>query len=224
MEKRLQAVYKDGALQPLEPLPLEELQQVTVTITDPLVIDDDLAGYFTADEWAEAARDGVTWDDVRQAFSKITGALSETVLAQRQERWLPKYFLDTSALAKLYRKETGSDYMDRILREPGSRSLISRLSIVEMESVFAIKVRTGEIDQRDVEVARHHYQTARTLLARYGITEGLRTLDALQLAIPLDLRQFGLITVMVAADQKLCRVAELSGCSAVNPERPGPLL
>ena len=152
---------------------------------------------------------------------------------------MPKYFLDTSALAKLYRKETGSDCMDRILREPGSQSLISRLSIVEMESVFAIKVRTGEIDPRDVEIARrclradltqsrllvgppirtHHYQAARTLLAKYGVAEGLRTLDALQLAIALDLQKFGLITVMVAADQKLCRVAALSGCSAVNPDQ-----
>jgi uncharacterized protein len=157
---------------------------------------------------------------------------------------LPHYFLDTSALAKLYHKETGSEYMDRILREPGSQSLISRLSIVEMESVFAVKVRTGEIDQRDVEIARrslradlsrqrllvgppiqtHHYQTARTLLVRYGAAEGLRTLDALQLAVALGLLQIGLITVIVAADQKLCRVAVLAGCSAVNPEKPGPLV
>lgn len=157
---------------------------------------------------------------------------------------MPSYFLDTSALAKLYHQEAGSEYMDRILREPGSRSLISRLSIVEMESVLAIKVRTGEIDRRDVEIARrclradlgqhrllvgppirtHHYQTARTLLVRYGVAEGLRTLDALQLAIALDLLQFGLIAVIVAADQRLCRVASLAGCSAVNPEKPGPLL
>src|SRR5881296_3801794 len=32
MERKLQAVYKDGVLQPLEALPLEERQQVTVTI------------------------------------------------------------------------------------------------------------------------------------------------------------------------------------------------
>lgn len=157
---------------------------------------------------------------------------------------MPNYFVDTSALAKLYHKEAGSEYMDRILKEPGSRSLISRLSIVEMESVLPIKVRTGEIDQQDVETARrclradlsqrrllvgppirtHHYQTARTLLVRYGAAEGLRTLDALQLAIALDLQQFGLIAVIVAADQRLCRVATLAGCPAVNPEKPGPLV
>ena len=86
MEKRLQAVYKGGVLQPLEPLPLEEMQQATVTITDLQAIDDDLAGYFTPEEWDAAARDRVTWDDVRQTLSKISGSLSDAVIAQRQER------------------------------------------------------------------------------------------------------------------------------------------
>ncbi len=86
MEKTLQAVYKDGILQPLEPLSLEEMQQVTVTVTDSPSVDDDLAGYCTPEEWAAAARDGITWDEVRQAFSKISGDLSDAVLAQRQER------------------------------------------------------------------------------------------------------------------------------------------
>jgi hypothetical protein len=48
---------------------------------------------------------------------------------------LPTYFLDTSALAKRYHQESGSEYMNRILEQPGSRSLISHLSIVELESV-----------------------------------------------------------------------------------------
>jgi predicted nucleic acid-binding protein len=157
---------------------------------------------------------------------------------------LASYFLDTSALAKLYHKETGSEYVDRIVKEPGSRCTISRLSIVEMESVLAIKVRTGEIDEQLVETARRclradlsqrrlligppiqadHYHTARILLAKYGATEGLRTLDALQLAIALDLKQTGQITVLVTADQRLCRVAALADCPAVNPDKPGPVL
>jgi hypothetical protein len=44
--------------------------------------------------------------------------------------------------------------MDRILEEPGSRSLISNLSIVELESVLAIKTRTGEINRQSSEIAR----------------------------------------------------------------------
>ena len=86
MEKRLQAVYRDGVLQPLEPLPLEEMQRVTLTISDSPVIDDDLAGYFTPEEWAAAAQDGIQWGDVRQALSGISGSLSDAVIAQRQER------------------------------------------------------------------------------------------------------------------------------------------
>jgi len=157
---------------------------------------------------------------------------------------LPGYFFDTSALAKLYHKERGSGYMDRILEERGSRSLISHLSIVEMESVLAIKRRTGEIDEPAMEIARRrfradlaqqrllvappvlerHFHSARKLLVQYGASEGLRTLDALQLAIALDLRQLGQIGVLVAADQRLCRVASMAGCASVNPEKPGPVL
>jgi len=134
--------------------------------------------------------------------------------------------------------------MDRILEQVGSRSLISRLSIVELESVFAIKLRTREIDQPALKVARRrfradlarerlivappvhegHFQSARKLLVQYGVDEGLRTLDALQLAIALDLHRLGDITALVAADQRLCRVAPLAGCTAINPEQPGPLL
>lgn len=157
---------------------------------------------------------------------------------------MPSYFLDTSALAKLYHKETGSEYMDRVLTEPGSRCVISRLSIVEMESVLAIKVRTGDIDTRDIEIARRclrtdlnhrrllvgpaiqarHFHAARILLVKYGATEGLRTLDALQLAIALELKQTGQVSVFVSAEQRLCRVAALAGCPAINPEKPGPLV
>jgi hypothetical protein len=134
--------------------------------------------------------------------------------------------------------------MDRILGERGSRSLISHLSIVEMESVLATKMRTREIDEPAMEIARRrfgadlaqqrlqvappvlerHFHSARRLMVRYGVSDGLRTLDALQLAIGLDLRQLGHIGVLVAADQRLCRVASMAGCVSVNPEKPGPVL
>ena len=56
------------------------------------------------------------------------------------------YFLDTSGLAKLYHQEPGSDYVERILNQPGSKGVISRLSLGELESVLATKVRTGIVD------------------------------------------------------------------------------
>ena len=157
---------------------------------------------------------------------------------------MANYFLDTSALAKLYHQEPGSDYIDRIVEQTSTRSLISRLSIVEFESVLAIKTRTGEINEAALQVARRrfradlarqrlivappvhegHFQAARKLLVQYGAAEGLRTLDALQLAIALDLHRLGHIGILVAADQRLCRVAPLAGCTAINPEQPGPIL
>ncbi|MGA2592440.1 MAG: antitoxin family protein [Bryobacteraceae bacterium] len=85
MEQRLQAVYKDGVLQPLESVQLEESQQVTVTIGDPATSQDP-AGYFTPEEWAEADHDDISLDEIRQAFSTISGSLSEVVIALRQER------------------------------------------------------------------------------------------------------------------------------------------
>ena len=60
MAKRIQAVFKDGVLQPLENVPLK-LQQVTLTITEPATVGLDVAGYFSPEEWSRAAQDDVTW-------------------------------------------------------------------------------------------------------------------------------------------------------------------
>jgi len=86
MERRIQAVYKDGVLQPLEDLPLEDKQQVTVTITYPTTVGQDVTGYFSPEEWEEAAHDDVSLDDVRRALSTISGSLSDAVIALRQDR------------------------------------------------------------------------------------------------------------------------------------------
>src|SRR5207244_8499888 len=67
-----------------------------------------------------------------------------------------------------------------------------------------------------------HSQSARKLLVQYGVVEGLRTLDALQLAIALDLHRLEQIAVLVAADQRLCRGSYLGGCTAINPEQTCP--
>lgn len=152
---------------------------------------------------------------------------------------MPHYFLDTSALAKLYRKEIGSDLVDRVVAEPDSRRFISRFTILEMESVLALKFRTGEIDEQSMLIARRrleadlgsrrllvatvsddHLRGARQLLIDHGRTEALRGPDALQLSVALGLKRAGLVSVFVAADQKLCRVAIIEGFTTLNPEQP----
>jgi hypothetical protein len=56
------------------------------TPNDNGTIDDDLAGYFTPEEWSTANKDTLTWDEVRQAFARIAGSLSEAVTVEREER------------------------------------------------------------------------------------------------------------------------------------------
>jgi len=150
-----------------------------------------------------------------------------------------EYFLDTSALAKLYRKELGSDLLDRIAAEADSRRFISRFTILEMESVLALKFRTGEIDEQSWTLARRrleadlgsrrllvasvsdeHLRGARQLLVEHGRSEALRGPDALQLSVALGLKRAGLLSIFVAADQKLCRVAIIEGFTTLNPEQP----
>jgi hypothetical protein len=65
---------------------LEELQQVTVTISEAIATGGDVSGYFTIEEWEQAARDSVSVEEVRQALSTISGSLAEAVIAGRQER------------------------------------------------------------------------------------------------------------------------------------------
>jgi predicted nucleic acid-binding protein len=156
---------------------------------------------------------------------------------------LPRYFFDTSAVAKLYRQEKGSDFVDRIFSESGSHYLISRLTVVEIASVFALKERVGELDRQAVLLARRrleadlgrrrflvaavsdeHFRAARQLIFKYGAVEALRTLDAMQLSVALGLKRAGLATVFVGADQKLCRVAALEGFAVTNPEQPASIV
>ncbi len=146
-------------------------------------------------------------------------------------------FLDTSALAKYYHQELGSEAVERVIREAAGACFISRLGALEMHSVIAMKFRTGEISMgtvdavrlkfradirrkriRSVPVWNRHYEAAQALLNVYGGTHGLRTLDSLHLASALELFRNGTIDSFVTADRVLCRVAPLEGLNVLNPE------
>jgi hypothetical protein len=60
MEKTVQAVYEDGVLRPLEPVPLENQQEVTVTISDEGDIPRDHPLVASPEEWAGAAGDPIS--------------------------------------------------------------------------------------------------------------------------------------------------------------------
>jgi uncharacterized protein len=152
---------------------------------------------------------------------------------------MTRYFLDTSALVKHYHNELGTDAVDRIIGEAGAELLIARLTLVETISVFAIKVRTEEFDVLEfarlralfaTHIARRRYQVfrllnvhfvrARELIANHGLQRQVRTLDALQLSVALQLHQTAPIDHFVYADQRLCEITAHEGLAVVNPEFP----
>jgi hypothetical protein len=59
-----------------------------------------------------------------------------------------------STLGERRGSELGTVEVTRILSEPDSRIVISQLTLVEIQSVFSIKVRTGEISREDAELFR----------------------------------------------------------------------
>jgi predicted nucleic acid-binding protein len=152
---------------------------------------------------------------------------------------MPRYFFDTSALVKHYHSEPGSPKVDSILSEPASEYLIARLTLAETPSVFAKKVRTGEIGDIDfdqlrlrffadvrlrtftpIRISNAHFESAGDLIARHGKTRQIHTLDALQLAVALSIQQDGPIDQFLCADQRLCDIALLEGLAVLNPEQP----
>lgn len=149
------------------------------------------------------------------------------------------HILDSSALAKYYHTEDGSGEVERLVRLPNVMHLISRLSDVEIRSVFARKVRSGLISARDaaglrrrfledissgvfrvVALTNEHYESAGVLIERHGTNLGLRTLDSLQLAVALSLHRSNVAGCLVAADKVLCNAAHAEGMPVIDPELP----
>jgi predicted nucleic acid-binding protein len=150
-----------------------------------------------------------------------------------------RYYFDTSALCRYYHNEPGSDIVEAIVNEPGATSLLSWLTVLEMQSAFALKVRNREISIDDfalllrkfksdvarrqflvVRLLRRHFERAESLIAGYGVAQRLRTLDSLHLGVALDLRELGQLDWLVTADLDLEAVAQREGLPIKNPSHP----
>jgi predicted nucleic acid-binding protein len=147
--------------------------------------------------------------------------------------------MDTSSLVKHYHPETGTPEVDRLWNDPGVGLFISRLGVVEAVSVFAKKVRSGVISAPDFALLRRrffadlrhrrpiivrllarHFQEADRLLRSHSLVNNLNTLDAVQLAVTLDLRRRAMVDELATADRVLLVVAPLEGLKTFNPENP----
>ena len=67
---------------------------------------------------------------------------------------MARYFFDSSALAKRYHPEIGTPKVNSIFSEASREVQISELSFLEVQSVFAVKVRSGFITRGEAGVQR----------------------------------------------------------------------
>jgi len=81
---------------------------------------------------------------------------------------------------------------------------------------FRGDVATGKLEVFSIGEAE--FSSAEVLVERYAFASRLRALDALQLAVALELRHQKLVDDFVAADTILCEIAALEGFSVINPE------
>lgn len=145
------------------------------------------------------------------------------------------YYLDTSALVKLYVREPGTERMIRLVN-PSSGHTFSVLALTRLEFRAAVRQRErkGNVGHEEAEAAitklEEHLQRfylvqlvtesvieeAAALLDRHA----LRAYDAVQLAGCLTLRtQRGESLSFVCSDHQLLNAAEEEGLAVFDPVR-----
>jgi predicted DNA-binding antitoxin AbrB/MazE fold protein len=191
MSQHIEAVYENGVLRPLQPLHLKESAKVQVSVTEPAadalgeMLDYQLLDYARAR--SNSLTEVPTLDEVRAMLSRVEGSMAESIIAERGEFWLARYHFDTSAFTKYYHPEIGSAPVSAMVQDPASINQISNLAILETQSAFAMKVRTGALKRSDAGVAMDkvfkdiatglffavrldasHIEHARALVGKYG--------------------------------------------------------
>ncbi len=144
------------------------------------------------------------------------------------------YFLDTSALVKLYHQEQGSEVVERWAADQTIEIWLSDLTRAELHSAFVRKVREGGLTEADLqrvltcfrEDLQNRFQIvpltgdtvekAALLLLDQGKRHSLRTLDALQIASAQAVGSSNL--TFATADGKLFTVASELFSRVINPE------
>lgn len=145
---------------------------------------------------------------------------------------MKSYFFDTSAIFKRYQVEKGTLKVNEIFNDNNAQSFISGMAIIEVISnlkrlyeIDRLTTKSQFLLQRSqfykdiqeynisiVELSSEDIITADELISkRY-----MKPVDAIQLATALNLPIQRL--VFVCSDKGLCKIAELEGLIALNPE------
>lgn len=80
MTKRVEAIYENGVLRPLEPVNLPEHQRVTVTLHAP---EEDWLDTEFMDSCAAEVKERVGLEEVRRILAKVPDSLAEAIVAER---------------------------------------------------------------------------------------------------------------------------------------------
>jgi predicted DNA-binding antitoxin AbrB/MazE fold protein len=86
MQQTFEAIYENGVLRPLEDVTLPDGQHVIVSISQIEATQEEIAAYFSAEDWEAAKKDAISLPEVRIALSGIHGSLADAVIASRDER------------------------------------------------------------------------------------------------------------------------------------------
>lgn len=134
-----------------------------------------------------------------------------------------KLYLDTSSLFKLYHLEPGTEEIDNVFtNNEVSGIFLSEITNVEFISAVFKRVRMKELSMNDAEeiiklfdddlikytivpVSSKILEAAKLLIFKYG-QDGLRTLDALQFASAIDVKN--MVNKYFTADKLLLTLFE----------------
>ena len=142
------------------------------------------------------------------------------------------FFFDTSALVKLYHEEAGTEKVSSLIISENPVIIISDITIIEMISAFAKKVRTNEIDvhifneaivsfENDllnfnvIKIEEKIKARASDLIKTTGLKNGLKTLDSLQLASALVFSENAMLEFFIASDGVMLKIAEREGLNVM---------
>ncbi len=137
-------------------------------------------------------------------------------------------FFDTSTLFKLYHTEVGTEEIDKIFTETDVKEIyLSVITKIEFDSVVWRKIRMQEISEEQateltksfaedyklynfVEINNTLIKKAKQLVTKYG-KEGLRTLDSIQLASAILVKDN--VDINKSADKLLNKLFKKEGLS-----------
>src|SRR3954466_2321401 len=131
------------------------------------------------------------------------------------------HFVDTSALVKIYRNEPNTAAVLACL-SPHDTLVLSGITVLEFESAFFGLVRQNLISQAHalqrvallrqdlanftvVPLTQALVESAQVLVGRFGISQGLRPADALQLACALQANNQSPFDSVLTTDAVLAR-------------------